>query len=74
MRSQVGGKATESTQLIKEFFMYYQLHCEYPNGNIQVKKMSTTLDSAERWAREMNQLYPQIRHWVEEVLYQGNVR
>ena len=51
--------------------MYYQLHCEYQCGHVDVKKISTTWEKAKEWADEMNRKYPQIQHWVSEVLYQS---
>ena len=49
--------------------MYFNLQCQYPNGNVYEKRIATTLEKAKEWALMMNQTYPQIRHWFSEEVY-----
>ena len=49
--------------------MYFSLQCQYPNGDINERKIATTLEKAKEWALMMNQTYPQIHHWFNEVVY-----
>ena len=51
--------------------MYFQLHCQYPSGHVEMKKITTTWQRAKEWAEEMNRIYPEIQHWVSEVLYES---
>jgi len=52
--------------------MYFQLFWKIEDGRVDSQKLSTTEEKAQKWARQKNLQYPDIKHWFKQVEYQQN--
>ena len=52
--------------------MYFELCLQTEDGRVYSQKLATTEEKARQWARQNNELYPDMKHWFELVQYQQN--